>query len=293
MYNREISSYYPPNSISPTFLIASSSFYHPFKCMYIYNVCISTFKFLTFLFTASKKNLNVFLSFSQCCFLLLLLPLLSIQFVYDEIYSVVQFFEIYIPFFYSYISIIIVIALEGNKCFQSYIFWRNSSENILIFFFCRLFLYLVISCFLNWFFLSCCFHLLWHIMLPPILVLFQFLTWINYNFFSFKHFHSFIWKKSYLQLFLSLAIDEKMDQSWIMADMMVLLIPSPLPSLSLCRFISSKDSAQLSYKIYSVNILSKYCRRWISLVEGTLNGWKENDSMIKYCQHRFLENSKK
>ena len=136
--------------------------------MYIYNVCISTFQFLTFWFTA-RENKEF-----KCIF-----KFLSMLFsAASVVYSIRIWWNLFCcsilrntkknlhsQFFLSYISIIVVIALEGNKCFQSYILEGIRAKTFWYFFFCRLFfLYLVISCFLNWFLFSCCFHLLWHIM---------------------------------------------------------------------------------------------------------------------------------
>lgn len=44
------------------------SFYHPFKCMYIYNVYISTYQFLTFLFTARRKKFKCIFKFLSMLF---------------------------------------------------------------------------------------------------------------------------------------------------------------------------------------------------------------------------------
>lgn len=278
--------------------------------MYIYNVCISTYiQFLTFWF------LLLFFFYSQqaakkrefkCIF-----KFLSMLFsAASVVYSIRIWWNLFccsIPrntkkstflFLRSYISIIVVIALEGNKCFQSYILERNSSENILIFF-CRLFfffLYLVISCFLNWFLFFLAVSISFGIiMLPPILVLFQFLTWINYKFFFLIH--SFVWNL--------LTIDErkkknkmKMDQSWIITETMGLLIPSLTSSFFyLFRFISWKDKAKNFFlkKIYSVNIFVKMedLSKWISLDEGTWNSSKEIIGWENIVSINFKENLKK
>ena len=122
--------------------------------MYIYNVCISTFQFLKFWFTA-RENKEF-----KCIFKFLSMLFSAASVVYSiRIWwnlfccSILRNTKkIYIPSFFSYISIIVVIALEGNKCFQSYILEGIRAKTFWYFFFCRLFfLYLVISCFLNWF----------------------------------------------------------------------------------------------------------------------------------------------
>jgi hypothetical protein len=184
--------------------------------MYIYNVFISTFQFLTFWFHFSCysqqfKCIFKFL-FSQCCLLLLLL---SFQFSYVMkfilLFNSLKYTSIYIyiPLFCAHISPLSSSLRSKEINAFNHTFWKGIRAKTFWYFFLSFlssffFLYLVISCFLNWFFFLISFGI---IILPPILVLFQFFSsYLNKLQKKFSLIHSFGWTNDWWKIWIKVGL---------------------------------------------------------------------------------------